>query len=288
MAANTSSAQDGPSLRAIDFAHKPAVMQVSTALRRLWLIDPDGLVASNPEDGSESRALEHVFPDVIRQLGDWIAQTPPNECWEDDVWKSRTDFPLLDPPEGSQAEIADSEDGGGPLFTPFRQQVYGVYDHIFWDVYHSLKDETEEEIGQFQPPSTTIMVLGASDDEDDDTSHFFPVDTFVYPVWIAPKTTLTFSVDGHEKTLTPDGHTWTSSLWLRAGTTATITPLGESGERCSRAVAAVLALGQCEERLAPHTAAEDQTVGAHGMPLSDGKSCAHSDEEETDKNTPEC
>ncbi len=275
MAANTSSPHDGPSLRAIDFAHKPAVMQVSTALRRLWLIDPNDLVVSNPEDESESRALEHVFPDAIRQLGDWIAQTPPNDCWDDDVWKSQTNFPLLDPPEDPQAEIADSEDGGGPLFTPFRQQVYAVYDHIFWDVYHSLKGETEEEIGEFQPPSTTVMALGASEDEDDDTSHVFPVDTFVYPVWIAPKTTLTLSVDGHETTLTPDGHTWTSAFWIRAGTTATITPLGESGERCSRDVAAVLALGQCEERLPPQSAHEGHTAGAHCTSSSDGKPCAH-------------
>lgn len=222
-------------------------MQVSTALRRLWLLDPDNLVVTNPEDGSESQALEHVFPDVTRQLGNWIAQTPPNECWDDGVWKSRTDFPLLDPPEGSQAELDSSEDGQGPLFTPFRQQVYGVYDHVFWDVYNSLKGETDGEIGELKPPSTTVMVLRASEGESPDIPHFFPVDTFVYPVWIAPKTTLAFSVDGHEQILTPNGHTWRFSLWFREGTTATITPQDEAGERRGRVVA-VLALGQCEER----------------------------------------
>ncbi len=248
MAAHAPTSQDGPPLRTIDFSQNPAVMQVSTALRRLWLVDPENFVVSNPEDGSESRALEHVFPDITRQLGNWIAETPPNDCWDDSVWKSQTDLPLLDPPEGQQAEIDASEAGEGPLFTPFRQQVYGVYDHVFWDVYHSLKVEAEEEIGEFRPPATTVMVLEGSEDESPEISHSFPVDTFVYPVWIAPKTTLTFSVDGHEKTLTPVGHTWKFSLWFRAGNTATITPQDGAGERRGRVVA-VLALGQCEERI---------------------------------------
>lgn len=258
-------------------------MQVSTTLRRLWLIDPDSLVAGNAEDGSEPQSLEQIFPSVTREVGNWIAQTPPNERWYDDIWKSQTDFTLLDPPEGSPTDADDSE---GPLFSPFRQHVYGVYDHVFWDVYHSLKEAADEEIGEFQPPNTTVMALRASEDESSDICHFFPVDTFVYPIWIAPKTTLKFSVDGHEQTLTPEGHTWRFSMWFREGSIATITPQDDAGERRGRLVA-VLALGQCEERLVPRIALEDHTIGPCRMEASDGKPWAKTDGEEGDENTPE-
>ncbi|KAK4042237.1 heterokaryon incompatibility protein-domain-containing protein [Parachaetomium inaequale] len=286
MATNTAF-EDEPSLRTIDFSDKPAVMQVSTVLRRIWLIDPDSIGLGNPQDESQSQSMAEVFPDVTRKLGNWIAQTPSNDRWYDDVWKAQTDHTLLDPPEGSKAEIDNSEAGEGPLFTPFRRQVYGVYDHVFWDVYHSLKEETEGEVGEFQPPNTTVMALTFSEDESTtDIHHFFRTDTFVYPVWIAPGTTLTFSVDGSEKTLTSEGHTWRFSLWFRAGKIVTITPQDESGQRRGRVVA-VLVMGQCEERLLPRVALEDHTIGPLRRELPDAKPWAKDGGDEDDDKAPQ-
>ena len=287
MAMDHSPCEDEPWLRTIDFSHKAAVMQVSAVLRRLWLIDPECLVVGNPpQEGNEATPIQHAFVDATRKVGNWIAQTPSQERWYDEIWRLQTDFTLLDPPEGSQA---DGNDGGDqdsdPLFTPFRKEVYGVYDHIFWDVYHTLKDETEDDIGEFKPPNTTIMVLRASMDETPEIDHLFTTDTFVYPVWIAPKTTLTFSVDGSESTLLPEGHTWRSSLWFRAGKIVTMTSKDEAGERSGR-IFAVLALGQCEARLLPHIALKDHTIGPHRMGLSDAKPWANSSDE-GGENTPE-
>jgi hypothetical protein len=279
--------EDEPSVRTIDFSDNPAVMQVSTVLRRLWLIDPDSLGVGNPQDESQSQSMAQVFPDVTRKLGNWIAQTPSNDRWYDDVWNAQTDHTLLDPPEGSKAEIDDSEPGEGPLFTPFRRQVYGVYDHVFWDVYQSLKVETEGEVGEFQPPNTTVMALTLSDDESTpDIHHFFRTDTFVYPVWIAPKTTLTFSVDGTQETLTSEGHTWRFSLWFRAGKIVKITPHDETGERRGRVVA-VLVMGQCEERLLPTVSLQDLTIGPSRRELADARPWAKDGGGEDDDKAPQ-
>ena len=286
MASTNHILDDEPPVRTIDFSHNPAVMQVSTALRRLWLIDPNTLPGiSDPQDQAE---LQSTFRDVTRNLGNWIAETPPEERWLDDVWKERTDYALLDPPEGSQAEIDGSEAGEGPLFTPFRRAVYGVYDHVFWDVYHSLKEETDVGIGEYQPPSTVVMVLTFAEEEGATTEvpHFFATDTFVYPVWIAPGTMLTFSVDGKEETLTPESHTWRHSLWFMGGKIVTATPKSETDDRRGR-VAAVLILGQCAPRLLPDIALKDHTIGPYRRRLSDAQRWGKDDGEEPDPNAPQ-
>ncbi|KAK4100676.1 HET-domain-containing protein [Parathielavia hyrcaniae] len=288
MAANAQPSGDGVSLRTVDFSDNPAVMQVSTTLRRLWLVDPSSLRIGNPESEPQEQSLEKAFREVTFKIGNWIAQTPRagNDRWLDEVWRADTDLTLLDPPEGSQTEIDDSEPGQGPIFTPFRRQVYGIYNHVFWDVYLSLKNATEEKIGEFDPPNTTVMVLGLSDGGSEAVPHVFSTDTFVYPVWIAPGTTLTFSVGGQEKTLTPEGHTWRFSLWFRAGRLVTITPKDETGERAGRVVA-VLVLGQCEARPPPPGALDGLTIGHGGQDASDaGAWRPQSDGDEANPNVP--
>ncbi|KAH6853516.1 heterokaryon incompatibility protein-domain-containing protein [Chaetomium sp. MPI-CAGE-AT-0009] len=268
MAPSNDVLDEEPPVRTIDFSHNPAVMQVSTALRRMWLIDSDSLEVSNREDPSE---LQSAFHGVMRNVGNWIAQTPPNERWNDEVWKAQTEYKLLDPPEGSQTEIDDSEAGEGPIFTPFRRAIYGVYDHVFWDVYNSLKEEPDAPgIGEFEPPNTVVMVLTFAEDGPAEIPHFFGTDTFVYPVWIAPDTTITFSVDGREETLTPEGQTWRYSLWFRAGKIATATPKSENGERRGR-VAAVMVMGQCAPRRLPTIPFKDNTIGASRHKVSDAQ-----------------
>lgn len=300
MTSSTGAPRDEPSLRTIDFSDNLAVMQVSTAMRRLWLIDPDSLGIGGSEDGAGSESVEAVFREANHRVFDWFAQAPASDRWHDDVWKAQTDLTLLDPPEGPQtdlnlldppegprAETGVIGSGQGALFTPFRCRVYGVYNHVFWDVYNALKDSTEEEIGELGP-RTTVMVLKASDDGSlDSRPHFFPTDTFVYPVWIAPGTTVAFSTDGIENTVSSEGHTWTSSLWFREGTIATITPRIGGRDRDGRVVA-LLALGACEGRpQPPQIVPKECTIGPYRHKLSEARPWANSGDEEADMDAPE-
>ncbi|KAK4457256.1 heterokaryon incompatibility protein-domain-containing protein [Cladorrhinum samala] len=252
-----------PSIRAIDFSSNGAVMQVSTMLRRLWLVDPDTL---------EGSTVQEKFQGAAKTTGSAIALDPPEERFDDAVWKSRAPpSSLLDPPAGS-SRPEDDEQGAGPLFTEFRQMIYGVCNHIFWDVYQSLKATAADEeitIGEFKPPSTTVMILRTSPDEAPEIRHFLSTDTFVYPLWIAPDVTLSLKVDDEENTLEPDGKTWTKALWVPQGKTVIFTPQ-ESGERKDRVVA-VLVLGLSEARPAPKVPLIDNTIGRSRMTLKDAK-----------------
>ncbi|KAK4185307.1 heterokaryon incompatibility protein-domain-containing protein [Podospora australis] len=253
-----------PSVRGIDFSSNGAVMQVATMLRRFWLIDPETL---------EGNTVQERFQGAAMKVGSAIAQAPPEERFDDVLWKSRTEFSLLDPPEGvSQPE--DDEQGAGPLFTEFRQMIYGTCNHIFWDVYQSLENAVAEEemapeIGEFNPPNTTVMILRTSVDEAPEIDHLLATDTFFYPLWIAPDVKLSLTVDEAENILEEDGETWTKALWVREGKTVTLTPK-ETGERKDR-VAAVLVLGLCEPRSPPKRPLIDNTIGMSRMKLEDAR-----------------
>ncbi|KAK4164082.1 heterokaryon incompatibility protein-domain-containing protein [Cladorrhinum sp. PSN259] len=251
-----------PSIRTIDFSSNGAVMQVSTMLRRLWLIDPDTL---------EGNTVQEKFQGAAKTTGSAIAHEPPEERFDDAVWKSRTASSLLDPPPGS-SRPEDDQQGAGPLFTEFRQMIYGMCNHIFWDVYQSLKVTAANEeivIGEFKPPSTTVMIMRTSPDEAPEVDHFLATDTFVYPLWIAPDVNLSLKVDKEENTLEPDGKTWTKALWVPEGKTVTFTP-EESGERKDRVIA-VLVLGLSEARPALKWPLIDNTIGMSRRTLEDAR-----------------
>jgi len=278
MATHTSSLGEvEPPMRAVDFSRKPAVMQVSTLLRRMWLVDPDAI--PNPADGASPRPLKQLFREIMDNIGGWMQDASPEDRWNDELWKSHTGYTLLDPPEGPESSTG-AQDAEGPLFTPFRHSIYAVYDHVFWDTYQMLRKETEDGIGEFNPPNTSVMVLRISDDEPADIYHLFPTDCFVYPIWIASGTSLTFSVDGMEKSISADGEACTFSLWFRAGKRAKISPT--SDDHRSRVVA-LLAIGQCEPRLLPPIPLEEHTIGPLGIGPSGPKFG-----EEDDGTTPEC
>lgn len=258
MNANASSRDnEEPSLRIWDFSDNPAVMYVSTALRRIWLIDPDSIAAENLEIASGVSLSESILTSLMGKVCRSISETPLDERWNDDLWKTRTEYTLLDQPDVSESE-EDKQAIHDWLFTAFRHEVYNSYNHVFWDAYHSIKSQTEHVIGEFKPPNTTVAMFTAPADKSMNIKQQFITDTFVYPVWIAPKIKITFSVDGNEKTFDPEGHTWIFSLWFRARETVTITSSSDVGSRRDGLVA-VLALGTCQAR--PHPQLEDNTIG---------------------------
>jgi hypothetical protein len=187
-------------MRMIDFSHDGAAMQVSTCLRRACLLDPKLLPSNETQNasGSAPGELEQLFRNTMKHVGTWIAQTSKKERWDDDIWKTRTEFAFLDPPIASIASDGGDDDAQASIFTPFRRAIYGAYDHVFWDSYNALKNETDFEIGEFKPPNTTIMVLNFPRDGTSKVHHPFITDTFMYPVWIAPNTTLTLAVSGSD------------------------------------------------------------------------------------------
>ncbi|KAK0616852.1 heterokaryon incompatibility protein-domain-containing protein [Immersiella caudata] len=282
MATDTSSVSEAePAMRTVDFSQNPPVMQVTTLLRRMWQIDPDAI--PNPGDD-----VEQLSQNVMLNIGKWMQEVSLEERWDDEVWKSRTTYALLDPPEGPETGTSDQDDAQGPLFTPFRRSIYVIYNHVFWDTYKALKGEVEEAgltIGEFKPPNTSLMVLSNAKDELRDVEHLFLADCFVYPVWITSGILLSFTVDGMEKSVVvgADGEACTFALWFRAGTLAKIrvSPVsGADGEHPSR-VLVLLALGQCEPRL-PFPL-EEHTIG----PLGVGPSGQRFGADEGDRTAPE-
>ncbi|KAK3367646.1 heterokaryon incompatibility protein-domain-containing protein [Podospora didyma] len=246
------------SLRTVDFSSNPAVMYVSTMLRRLWLVDSSPMIAAaQHENGTEGDHQEGpvdmpaIFRGLMQQFGESIATTPPHERWDDELWKTRVDLVLLDPPATNPIDDGNDEgpEPNSSVSSRFRNEVHFVYNDIFFDVYNTLKDEVEFEIGEFKPPSTVVMAISGV------APHTFKTDTFVYPIWIRPNTSVTIFIDNIERVIiTPEGHRWTSALWFAGGQIVIIVPKGEGGEIImskggreeSSEVDAVFAIGQCK------------------------------------------
>lgn len=269
-------------IRVVDFSHLSAVMIVSAALRRAWLIDSSDLVpAENSEGAPQSPPIGKLFRQVFQKLTNF----PPHDQVGDSIWKSRAAFVLLDPlREESNQDVPDT------FFTPWRHEVYGMYNHVFEDVRETLHYELGSGIGEFKLPNTSVMVLEASKTDMFEKHHILVTDTFIYPVWIAPGTTLALSIDGIERSFGPDGDTWTYSLWLREGKTVTITTKHATGQR-PNGVLAVLVLGRCEPKTPPPLAVvEDDDLGRPSLEVLEEQTTKESDidaDSEESENWPE-
>ncbi|KAK0625158.1 heterokaryon incompatibility protein-domain-containing protein [Bombardia bombarda] len=273
-------------LRAIDFSDNPAVMHVSTSLRRLWEVDPSSLIPETQPEELKELDFGPILQEAFQKLGKWVSATPDEERWDDAIWRERTDFVLLNPPMDWSSADGNDDEARASLFSPYRHQIYGVYNHVFWDVYNTLKDTLDYDVGEFKPPNTTIMVLDVPSDEPAGITHLFSADTFVYPVWIQPDTRFTFNKDGVEHTVLSDGNTWKSALWCQGGQLINMEAKGPDGE-WRTGVVAILALGECEPRLLPQFAPKDYTIGPLRVEPSQAKHFEDGEPETKDKDTPE-
>ncbi|KAK3346415.1 heterokaryon incompatibility protein-domain-containing protein [Lasiosphaeria hispida] len=236
-------------LQTVDFSNNPAsymaMMQVSTLVRRLWLIEPTSLGFDAQQD-PKSPEFKQLFRDVTNKVGNWVATTSAEERFHDEIWKERTDFIFLDPPFEAEPNTQTS------LFSPFRLAIYEVYNHIFYDVYNAIQRRSDEgwlAVGAFTPPSVSVIMVTVDSSEPGPVQHRFDTDTFVYPVWIEPGTTLTLAAGEHQATLVSEGRTWTSALWFEGNKPVVITPHTSDKER--NGVVAVLAIGPCDPRPIP-------------------------------------
>lgn len=242
--------------------------------------DDESSCGCGHDHDEEDSELHHIFPLALQSIADQIgeAANPDDDVYDDEKWKVSTDLVLIEPPAGLSSPFSgtaedddkkpkDQEDDdededetiSSPLFTPFRQQVYGIYNHVFYDAYSSLKaelgDDAAKQIGEFEPPATTVMVLEAPSPEDPEKGipHEFETDTFVYPVWIAKGTRLVFKGEGQEEEMVrfgDDGKRWTEVFWFRAGSKVVVYPEsegeGQNDNANFKGVVALLALGVCE------------------------------------------
>ncbi|KAK3936919.1 heterokaryon incompatibility protein-domain-containing protein [Diplogelasinospora grovesii] len=255
-----------PPLRTINFSDNPAVMFVSTGLRRLWLVDPKPLMEAEvggAPDGPED-AVEAVVKSSMQKMGGWVMNKLPSERYDDDIWREeQTDFTLLDPPI---SELATSDDNiqGTNCDTPWRRGIYQTYNHVFWDSYQQLKESVPEGgIGEFRPPnvsSITFSLPAKGRNKWQELIQVFERDVFLYPVWLHPQTKVTISVDNNdgrsgkrdrEVTLGPWGDTWTSVIWIEGMRRVTFSFHATDGGADSLpvgAVAALFVLATCEAR----------------------------------------
>ncbi|KAK0724935.1 heterokaryon incompatibility protein-domain-containing protein [Lasiosphaeris hirsuta] len=239
-----------------------ALMQVSSLARRLWLVDSASLGFDAQKD-LKSPEFKQLFREVTNTVGNWVATTPADERFHDEIWKARTDLVLLDPPFEAEPNTQSS------LFSPFRLAVYEIYNHIFYDVYNAMQRRSGEgwlAVGAFNPPMVSVIMVTVSADESGrvPVQHRFDTDTFVYPIWIEPGTTLTLAAGEHQASLVSEGSTWTSALWFEGNKPVTITPHTSDGKRS--AIVAVLALGPCDPRPLPAVVPEETPPVWNGRP----------------------
>lgn len=207
------------------------------------------------EDHDENDPHLQIFPIAFETVASHIGEAAAEDKYLDSKWKSATDLQMITPPAGppfteASTEEEDEDAIQSSLFTPFRQQIYGIYNHIFYHAFTTLKEQLGDvkplPIGEFKPPSTTVMVLEAPDEDDKEgIPHDFETDTFVYPVWIAEGAKLRLEFEGRVVEMGAEGEKWTEVLLFKAGSTVTIVPEAVGGELGS-GVVALLAMGICE------------------------------------------
>ncbi|KAK6065637.1 hypothetical protein SCUP515_11079 [Seiridium cupressi] len=236
-------AWEGPSLRVVDFADNLPVRLVTTALKRLWLVNPSKGDEQALPSASE---LEQEFHFALQVNSNYIIGASPGRAWDDALWCRRTRYRLL------QDAARPQDKDPPPVLYAWRSYISNTYRHVFWDFYQSLKLEASH-IGKFAPETSDVVALWHIEPPVDHASALvktvFERDTFLYPVWLLLNVSLTVIVDEQRHSWVADGNPWTAGIWVRHGTEITVAFTSESGVPLGhRDLVAVLAKGQCEPR----------------------------------------
>lgn len=236
---------DEPAVRLVDFSDNMVVRQVSTMLRRLWLVDPP---LSN-EELLQENTLKECFQAITQAIGNGISDDPEETRWDHGYWLSHTELRVLDPAASAAAEPYDVRS----VVSPWRSEIYEIYKHVFIDLWRMLKETPgTDNLGKFDPSkegSVTLGVLKAEKLKADKTA--FRTDTFLYPVWINPKAKVTFRVDGVEgnehvwSDVEPSA--WTKGLWAQGEKGLAMTTKLDDIEGDQTGIAAVFVMGHCEK-----------------------------------------
>lgn len=156
-----------PTLLTLDFATNPVLRQVTTLLRRVWLLDPPLADEELADPATVGPCLQAVTQLVGADFS--FSSSSPRGKDEDDAnktkkgeeddnddeaWKSRTQFRLLAHPvvisadKEATARQQQQKQGGGrsaendkdndnyyvkSVVSPWREEIYDVYRHVFAD-----------------------------------------------------------------------------------------------------------------------------------------------------------
>ncbi|KAJ4397166.1 hypothetical protein N0V93_001390 [Gnomoniopsis smithogilvyi] len=233
------------SLCKIDFSSSALLRQVSTMLRRVWLLDPP---LSN-EELADPTTVQECFRSMCEAIGNGITDDPEDTKWDHELWLKHTKLKLLDPTVAASAEPTDLRS----VVSPWREEIYDVYRHLFSDLWRALVRAADEErrgqLGTFDPAkgnAVSLVVLPAEENKVDKTA--FKTDTFLYPVWVNPKAKISFAADGTEHAWLADNEvTWTTGLWVQAGRDVALTTEMKDVEDDKSKIAAVFVTGHCDE-----------------------------------------
>lgn len=245
-----------PGLRKIDFSTSAVLRQVSTMLRRVWLLDPP---LSN-EELADATKVQECFRSMCEAIGNGVTDDPEDTKWDHELWLKHTQLKLLDPTVAASAEPVDLES----VVSPWREEIYDVYRHVFSDLWRALVTATSAEqraqLGRFDPAkgnAVSLVVLPAEENKVDKTA--FTTDTFLYPVWVNSKAKVSFAADGVQHTwLTDKEATWTTGLWVQAGRDVALTTEMEDVGGDKTKIAAVFVTGHCDESTPEGTKTADE------------------------------
>ncbi|POS79917.1 hypothetical protein DHEL01_v201694 [Diaporthe helianthi] len=260
---------DEPAVRLVDFSDNTVVRQVSTMLRRLWLVAPP----LSDEELLQEAILRECFQAITQAIGNGISDDPEETRWDHGYWLSHTELRVLDPAALAAAEPYDVRS----VVSPWRSEIYQIYKHVFIDLWRVLNETSgTSNLGPFDPTkegSVTLGVLKAEKLKADKTA--FGSDTFLYPVWINPKARITFSVDGVD-----DGNehvwsdvepaAWTKGLWSQGGKEITMTTKLDGVEDDPTGIAAVFVMGHCEKAPLIHPKEEIRDKPTTTLATADG------------------
>lgn len=251
--------------RKIDFSESVLLRQVSTMLRRVWLLDPP---LSN-EELANPTTVQECFRAMCEAIGNGITDDPEDTKWDHELWLKHTQLKVLtDPAVTASAEPTDLRS----VVSPWREEIYDVYRHLFSDLWRALvraagsaDDEDGSEtakLGRYDPgkgDAVSLVVLPAEESKVDKTA--FKTDTFLYPVWVNPKAKISFAADGTEHAWLADKEmTWTTGLWVRAEKNVALTTEMRDVEEDESKIAAVFVTGHCDQSNTEGTKAADQNV----------------------------
>lgn len=276
-----------PPLLTLDFSANPTLHQVTTLLRRVWHIDPP-LTNEELADGATiGQCLQSVTQTVSDELsastitttssqeeGDKGKQQQQPKWQDDETWKHKTQFRLLQDPvvisaeKEKQAQAQSVQAGAASdqwlqsVLSPWREEIYDVYRHVFADLWRMVVATTtttttvssskqSSRLGVFEPTkgnavavaalplpstsqeSTTTTSASAVVVVEETTSTSFQTDTFLYPVWVNPRAKISFSLGDQKEddnddvkhswtAVGEDNKTWTTGLWVRARQTIAV------------------------------------------------------------------
>jgi hypothetical protein len=204
-----------PTFRSVNFEHRGPMVIVTTMTRLAWSSNPPSRRQEFTQEGIEA----------------WVRliQETPNEV----ILAMRNEESTL-------------------VRTPWRMAVYGMWNHVFWDVMKFLP-QVHSGVGHFHPPNHDILDLEFGGEG---VVKKWDTHMLMLPAFLRSGAKVSM-YEGETKLGTFDGENEFEIWWLKQGTEVKFTVEGEGEE-----LAAVLSLGiLCNGELDPEDEIDYEGIG---------------------------